>query len=135
MKDPLDIHIQYKDLGNNAWVVALEGPLDSSTADTFSNRIQELFEKNPKHLLFDMENVNYVSSMGLGAIIGLYKKMRSGEIKFGFYDPQLSVRRVFEISKLDFLIFNHEIIDHSSPFLDYIKNAEPDREKKRSKKN
>lgn len=95
--------------------------------------MQKLFEdaQSPSHFLLDMEGVRYISSIGLGTLIGFLKRSQEKKMTFGLYDTQRPVQRVLEISKLDFLLIKPESLDNTHPFADYIRAEEIGRAKKR----
>ena len=61
-------------------LVTLEitGRLDSTTAPNLELVINELPE-DTKELVLDMEGVEYISSAGIRALLGAYKKMNSNQ--------------------------------------------------------
>jgi anti-anti-sigma factor len=120
-------------VGENAWVIAPKGPLDSTTSEDFKNRVQKFFEEAgaPAHFLLDMAGVKYLSSVGLGALIGFKKLSGEKSGTFGLYDIQRSVKRVLEISRLDFMELRPEQLDPASPFADYVRAQETVRAPKR----
>ena len=126
-----DLSIKGLRLGQNAWVVSPHGSIDSATSREFGDKIREFLDEKPSHLLLDMAGVKYISSMGLGALLSLLKKFEKSGFLFALYDTSLPVRRVLEISKLDFLLIHAERVDKSHPFSEYIDTHEPDRKKRR----
>ena len=130
----LTLTVKHEPLQSGIWVLSASGTIDFSTAAHFEKQLATLIEKKPSHVLFDMGSVDYISSNGLGVLIDLFKKCRKGRIGLGIYDPQLAVRRVLEISKLNFLITDPDAIGGDSPFTDYLKRHEPERKKRREEK-
>ena len=128
-----DLQIQSRFLGESAWVVAPRGSIDSSTSEEFKKFLDEIFQKNKSmpHLLLDMADVKYISSMGLGALIPLLKKSKENGSALALYDTQLAVTRVLEISKLDFLLARPDNLPDSHPFSEYVRSQEPERQKRR----
>ena len=119
-------------LPNGGWVFSPQGPIDSNTTEQFKNRVQGFLDENEKtpDILLDMSGVKYISSIGLGVLIQLLKKSQQTKSSFALYDPQLAVRRVLEISKLDFLLVKPEDAATHGPFSDYVQNKEAQRPKK-----
>jgi anti-anti-sigma factor len=113
----------------SGWVLTPQGPIDSNTTEQFTNRVREYFEekKPAPDLLLDLSGVRYLSSVGLGALIQLLKKSQENQTAFALYDPQLAVRRVLEISKLDFLVVDPAAAAASGPFAEYITQKEAQR--------
>ena len=118
----LDWNLGHQRIGENAWVLAPKGAIDSTTSDDFKNRVQKFFDeaKSPSHFLLDMSGVKYLSSIGLGALIGFMKQSQEKNHAFGLYDTQSPVKRVLEISRLDLLMVQPAQLGPESPFADYI---------------
>ena len=117
-----ELRMNQQNLKGGGWVLSPQGAIDSNTCEQFRNRIQSVLEeKSPApDLLLDMSGVKYISSIGLGALIQLLKKSREESTAFALYDPQLAVRRVLEISKLDFLLVNPADAATLGPFSEYV---------------
>ena len=101
-----ELRMDHQVLPNGGRVILPEGAIDTATSEQFKNRVVSYLEDNApaSALLVDLSRVKYISSVGLGALIQLMKKSRQRQSPFALYDPQLAVRRVLEISKLDFLL-------------------------------
>lgn len=125
----VDLRLSHQRLSDGTWVLTPHGAIDSVSSDEFSNRVRKFLEENDPvpNVLLDMSGVRYISSIGLGALIGLLRKTKTDGSSFALYDPQLSVRRVLEISKLDFLLVNPEALETTGPFNDYVRSKESER--------
>jgi anti-anti-sigma factor len=125
----MEITFKSHSIGDGTWVVSPEGSIDYATASEFEKKTQEILNKNAKNLLLDMAGVKYISSIGLSAIIQLMKRSKDKGATLALYDPQIPVKRVLEISKLDFLQLGMNNLEASSPFAEYIRSQEPNRQK------
>ena len=132
-----ELRMTHLSLPNGGWVFSPHGPIDSNTTEQFKNRVQSLLEEKERtpDLLLDMSGVKYISSIGLGALIQLLKKSQQSNTAFALYDPQLAVRRVLEISKLDFLLVKPEEAGTHGPFSEYVQRKEAQRVPTSPKKN
>lgn len=62
-------------LNEDSLIVKLYGDLDHHIADKIRDEIDDLIDKEePKKLIFDLTNVSFMDSSGIGMIIGRYKK-------------------------------------------------------------
>ncbi len=87
---------------NTAYVVLkpLEGRLDSALAPKFRADVAELTEKAKKTLVLDLDNVEFMDSSGLGAVVGCYKLMQSiGGMHVCNVGPQ--VKDIFRLTHMD----------------------------------
>ena len=82
-------------------LVTLEitGRLDTTTAPNLEAVIQELSE-DTKELVFDMSEVEYISSAGIRVVLNAYKKMRSNLGLMRIEQANDTVREVFEMTGL-----------------------------------
>ena len=87
-------------------ILQIEGDtLDASNATEFKNEINAILEQSQVKVLLDMQNLKFVDSSGLGAIISCLRKLKSvgGDLKL--CQMSASVRALFELVRL------HRIFD------------------------
>lgn len=82
-------------------VVRLKGEIDLSVCDTLRNELDHLLSiyKTP-HLVFDLGEVNFIDSSGLGVILGRYRKLTEQGKRLAVMGLQPQVKRAFELSGL-----------------------------------
>ena len=70
------------ELGNTVPVLRLIGEVDISTVDALRRRIQEQFDGGATSLAFDLTQVSFIDSTGLGALMGAKRRAveRDGEV-------------------------------------------------------
>ena len=93
----MSLKVSSKEKQTGVFVISCIGSLDTNTYHTLESRLNLIFEGHPKLIIFDMENLDYISSMGVRVIIKTQKKMKSlsGSSKLMNLKPQ--VEKVFEI--------------------------------------
>jgi len=93
------------DLTNNNLIIRIDGDIDHHTCEEIRNKVdQEINRRNPKNIIFDMKNVNFMDSSGIGVIIGRYKLiMNSGGIT-AMINVKPQIKRVYEICGLKKII-------------------------------
>ena len=79
------------------YIIAPFGPIDSDTYLDFNESIQPLLTAATKSVILNLENVDYISSAGLGVLFTMKKflKGNGGELLFCNMKPQIV--RLFEI--------------------------------------
>lgn len=89
---------------NEVSVVELSGVLDFNTVTDFENLLTGMFRKNRFKIIVDMEKLTYISSAGIGVLVGNIKEVRrnKGDIKIGKVNPD--VLKVFELLDLHKII-------------------------------
>ncbi len=93
------------DVTNNNLIIRIDGDIDHHTCEEIRNKVdQEISRRNPKNIIFDMKNVNFMDSSGIGVIIGRYKLiMNSGGIT-AMINVKPQIKRVYEICGLKKII-------------------------------
>ena len=86
-------------------LVTLEitGRLDTTTAPNLESVIKK-FSDDTKELIFDMSELEYISSAGIRVLLGAYKKMNSNRGRMRIEKPNDIVREVFEMTGLSQMI-------------------------------
>ncbi len=82
-------------------IVRVDGELDMHVADEFRQAVDHAVSTSGvKHILFNLEMVNFIDSSGLGVILGRYKKIFTlgGKVLVTNIQPQ--VLKIFELSGL-----------------------------------
>lgn len=90
-------------------VVYLEGRLDVSVANDVEEELNRIIEtENQKHLVLNMEKVEYMSSSGFRACISTLRKLnaKDGTLKLCAIRP--SVKRIFDVIELTSLFDIYE---------------------------
>lgn len=91
---------------SNPEVIVLEasGSLDLNTVDEFETALNGILRKGQYRIILDLSKLDYISSAGIGVLVGNIKDIRKnrGDIKFSNVHP--NIYRVFEMMDL-FKIF------------------------------
>ena len=90
-------------------VVYLEGRMDVSVANEVEEELARIIDsENQKHLVLNMDRVEYMSSSGFRACIATLRKLnaREGTLKLSNIKP--SVKRIFDVIELTSLFDIYE---------------------------
>lgn len=98
---------------NDATIFSLNGRLDSNSAPLFEKQLQDFLVSPGCHLVFDFNNLDYISSAGLRVILNTAKAYKSGPYHFVTCSMQDHVLEVFEISGFDSIITIRQSIEES----------------------
>jgi anti-sigma B factor antagonist len=91
-------------------VVALSGSLDINTIMDFEAVLADLFKQRRFKVVLNLEKLNYISSAGIGVLIGNIKDFRKnhGDIKLAHVGPEiykvldlLELPRIFQLLKTE----------------------------------
>ncbi len=82
-------------------VLACSGSLDADNVALFKKRVAELFDGGSSKFVLDVSKLNFIDSMGLGAMISLLRRTRerSGDVKTCGLAKE--VKEIFEITRLN----------------------------------
>lgn len=93
------------EINNNILIIKLNGELDHHSSEYVRDKVDdEILEKNPKNILFDMSHMNFMDSSGIGVIIGRYKFIASNGGKVGIVSMKPQIKRIYEICGLKRII-------------------------------
>ena len=87
--------------GGSTVDVRLRGVLDVESADLFRERTQRLIEEGATHFTLALDELEYLDSSGLGALVALHRavKPRGGSVTLTNLQP--TVKGVIELTRLD----------------------------------
>jgi anti-sigma B factor antagonist/stage II sporulation protein AA (anti-sigma F factor antagonist) len=91
----MEIKIQEE---NGVTIIEIEGRMDASNAAIADAEINKALEGGQSRLLFDLTELEYLSSGGLRVILGAAKEMRRREGKVALAALKEYVYEIFEIS-------------------------------------
>ena len=77
----------------------ITGRLDTTTAPNLESFVNEL-SGDTKELVFDMSELEYISSAGIRVLLGAYRKMNSAKGKIRIEKANDIVHEVFEMTGL-----------------------------------
>ncbi len=96
----MSFHIasQYED---QKWSVTLSGDLDIYATSAFKEELSKLLDKENKDIVIDCENLNYIDSTGLGALISVYQNVSENGHGIRLKNTKPNIKKIFEITRLD----------------------------------
>jgi len=90
----------YEEIGNTAAILKLVGRLDSPVVKDLKNKVNDLIRQGQVNLVFDMADVDFMDSSGLGGMVAALRAVgqAGGDIKVARLQPR--VRTLFELTRL-----------------------------------
>jgi len=89
--------MRIKESGNTI-VAYLEGDLDAAQSPILYRELEGLAQKYPnKHLIVNLESVEYVSSSGIGLFVAVSRLLQKSNRSLALCKLSASVKRVFEL--------------------------------------
>ncbi|MFD1185422.1 STAS domain-containing protein [Pontibacter rugosus] len=93
-----------QEIKENTVIMTLDGELDASSSVQLDEELSDPEIMQHSKVLVDCQNLDYISSAGLGVFISHLQRFEDAQIKLIFYNMQDKVRNVFEILGLDLLM-------------------------------
>jgi len=94
----IKINIIKKEAGR--FVVAVEGRLDSETAPQCAAGIKHLLAPSTRSLVFDLQRLDYISSMGLRVVMEAMQAIARHKGQVGLRNARPPIAKVFEMAGL-----------------------------------
>ncbi|MGL5711892.1 MAG: STAS domain-containing protein [Paraclostridium sp.] len=88
-------------LDNSFWNVNIDGELDVAASDKVKDHLNNLVEEKPVDIKINFTNLEYIDSTGLGALIGVLKRLKVNEKDIYILNPRKNVKKIFDITGLD----------------------------------
>ncbi len=90
--------ISHKEIENGEiTLVEIEGPLNSESDSVFDDYIKKVIKSGTVFLLFDMKNLNFISSEGIGAALMIERRITAEKGKVVFCNLNNEVTALFRI--------------------------------------
>lgn len=127
----MDIKIEPHKEKKGVFTVTPFGAIDSDTHQSFRDQLQPVLTQNPKIILVDLQNVDTITSAGLGVLFSIKKQLIAGHGELLFCNLKPQIAKLFEIVKT----LPRETVFHSIEEADayFLKVMEDERRKHESK--
>lgn len=113
-----------------AYIVKLNGSLDSDTSQDLEKELDEIINKETKTIIFDMGNVTYISSIGIGLIMKTKKALENNGAAFAMTNLQPQIKKVFDAVKILPIIDILDDMPEADKYIDQIIKEEIKKTKK-----
>ncbi len=96
--------------------VKLEGKLDIDSELYFKKKMNDLMEKGYHQLIFDMKDVTYINSFGLGVLTNVWRKVKvqQGVLRLVCLSPK--IKRLFQLTWLTKVFELFETLEEAENF-------------------
>lgn len=93
---PLTVKVEER-AGGAYVLLGPDGMIDATTYAILGAEVERILEKKPGLLIFNLERVDFVSSAGIGVVLGAQKKMKAYGGKALLVNLKPHIRKVFDI--------------------------------------
>ena len=114
---PLSVHVTCQN--GVAWI-ALRGELDMSVAHLVTEALETIEGEGDgvSTTVFDLRDLTFVDSSGLHSILGPWRRAQENGHQLRVVGVSQSARRVFEITRTEFLLDEKEVVSTLDRFTD-----------------
>jgi anti-sigma B factor antagonist len=89
------------DRGAAVPVLRLIGEIDVTNVDTLRQRIQEQFDQGADSLAFDLTQVSFIDSVGIGALFGAKRRAVEREGEIYLLEPSGVLQRLMSLLSME----------------------------------
>ena len=82
------------------YIIDVNGEMDLYNSYKLKELVMKMLEKNVKNFIINLEQVDYIDSSGIGALIYICYTMKKMNLKFAISNVHGSVKKVIELTKL-----------------------------------
>src|SRR5262245_58075828 len=101
------LHIDIVESDQNA-IVRLKGEVGVSNADELDRRLLALTAKRPPLVVFDLQELKFISSLGLGILLRFQQGLERHKCKVRFAAAQEGVRSLLRACLLDTVLRQYD---------------------------
>ncbi|WP_371170875.1 STAS domain-containing protein [Aliiroseovarius sp. 2305UL8-7] len=104
------MNLTHTDTADTRIITVDENRIDAAIAISFKDRMRELTDKGPARIVVDMEQVDFIDSSGLGAIVAAMKQVGADK-SFELASLSGTVKKVFKLTRMDTVFTIHANVD------------------------
>lgn len=88
-------------ISNGMMYISICGELDENTAKFTISKLDEILESNKsRQVVFDLSELDFMDSTGIGVLLGRYKKLKHQDIGVFIANPSPHAERIFKLTGL-----------------------------------
>jgi len=90
-----------KTFDGNVWRITLSGEIDIYNSSDMKTLLTKLMEEHTADMHVDCNNLEYIDSTGLGALVGALKNIKSQGKEMHLLNVKPNILKLFRITNLD----------------------------------
>jgi anti-sigma B factor antagonist len=113
----MNLTVTSKQKMDGVYIVSPSGRLDTGTYTILEERVDVVLKEKPHTLVFDMETLDYISSMGVRTIARAQRTMKDYDGRVILLNLQPQIQKVFDIIKA---LPSHQVFSNMRELDDYL---------------
>lgn len=86
---------------DDIFVIDVDGEIDSDTSTVFKRSLKYALDRGEKYIIINLEDVNFITSVGIGILLDLYKKLKNKGGRLILVNVKELVRDILGVTRLD----------------------------------
>lgn len=86
---------------DNSWLISVVGEIDIFNSQDFKTTLFKLIDEKEVNIRIDCENLKYIDSTGLAALIAVLKRTKEYNGEITLLKPKANLEKLFKITNLD----------------------------------
>jgi len=105
-------------------VISPSGSLDTNTYSILEKEVDKVLSSSPIIIIFDLKDLQYISSLGVRVIFKTKKRLKQGNGEFLMINLQPQIKKVFDIINAIPYLKIFESIEELDSYLDAMQKKE-----------
>ncbi|NOK70977.1 MAG: anti-sigma factor antagonist [Chloroflexi bacterium AL-N10] len=89
-------------------IIKLSGIIDGTTSRNLRDEVDNLLDNKPDYILLDFQDVTFMNSSGLGALVSIFKKVRAENADLHLCSLNEQVEMIFSLTTMDNVFTIHK---------------------------
>lgn len=112
------------------YVVELKGSIDTDTYEKLEEELSGIVNDKTRAVVFDMEKVEYISSIGIKVVIDAKKALEGQNSSFAMINLQPQIKKIFEMLKILPMFDIFDDMPEADKYIDQIIKEEIEKQKR-----
>ena len=125
----MSFQIKVTENRTNEFTVAPIGSIDSDTCSIFDKKVESILALDPKVIIFDMQELAYITSMGLSVMVKTEKAIKEKGKTLIVINVPPQIKKVFDVVAALPAMNVFESIEEADAYLLKIQRDEIDKQK------
>jgi anti-sigma B factor antagonist len=110
----MELGLEVDDSRSPHTILAVKGEVDVYTAPRLREKLVDLVSQGHRHIVVDLDGVDFLDSTGLGVLVGGLKRLRSNSGDMSLVCTQARILKVFEITGLTTVFSISKSVDEAT---------------------